>query len=94
MFGAGSNFNMPRPTGAGNIGPPRVHMPDSGGQSMPRIGTPNGMARSSLGPKLKPFPQTPMHSMSGTANSLIQSQSKHGNTTSGVGLDGLRGMGM
>jgi hypothetical protein len=87
MFGASSNFNMPRPTKAGNIGPPRLQMPQSGGDLMPRKQT--DMQKSSLGASLKPLPKYPFHSMKGTASSLIQSQSKHGASTSGVGLDGI-----
>lgn len=88
MFGALSNMNMPRPTKAGNIGPPRLQMPQSGGDTQERMNKMN-MAKSSLGPKLKPLPKNPFHSMKGTASSLIQSQSKHGSSTSGVGLDGI-----
>lgn len=88
MFGALKNSNMPRPTGAGNIGPPKLHMPDSGGMGQARMNGPD-MLKSSLGPKLKPLPKNPFHSMKGTASSLIQSQSKHGQSTSGVGLDGI-----
>ena len=93
MFGAMSNSNMPRPTGAGNVGPPKFHMPKIGGQAMPRQNGPfNGLdnADSSLGPSLKPLPKFPMHSMKGTASSLIQAQSPKKGMTSGVGLDGLK----
>lgn len=93
MFGAGSNFNVPRPTKAGNIGPPKLRMPSSGGMGMPRQNGPfNGLNNqdSSLGPKLKPLPKFPMHSMKGTANSLIQSQTPKRSMQSGVGLDLLK----
>ena len=87
MFGAMKNSNMPRPAKGGVIGPPKLQMPDSGGGEMPRMNS--DMQKSSLGPKLKPLPRNPFHSMRGTSNSLIQSQTKKSASTSGVGLDGI-----
>lgn len=84
MFGAPSNANMPRPTKAGNIGPPKLQMPQSGGDPQSRMHS--GLRKSSLGASLKPLPSFPQHSMRGTASSLIQTQTKKP-PTSGVGLD-------
>jgi hypothetical protein len=75
-----SNAFVPKPAG-GVIGPPKMKMPEIGGDSQLRAGI--GMMRSSLSPKLKPLPSAPTQPVKAD-NSLLE-------TTSGPSaLHGIR----
>jgi hypothetical protein len=75
-----SNALVPKPRG-GVIGPPRMKMPEIGGDPQLRSG--HGMMRSSLSPKLKPLPTFPTQPSSADG-SLLQSLSPSS------GLSGIR----
>lgn len=68
------NSMLPRPTGSGVFGPPKVQMPKEGGDQMPRMS--DSMPKSSLGPKLSPLPANP--TMPTNPTSLLHSQSGFG----------------
>lgn len=75
-----ASSSIPQPTKQGVIGPPRVKMPRPG-EGMARGNS--FMPKSSLGHNLRPLPSHPMHDMSGTSPSLLQTQGPK------FGLDGI-----